>query len=141
MELKDLQLGDRVQVVAADSMSAIIRGSVGTMGIATVIGLDPTDQRHPVMIGYNKGEAPFWDNIDNYGIAGATYIPNVRTSFQYSAWTNLASIVCKITSAETTSVSAPAHVPAVPSEIPPPEPAFDFDKYNCTLPGRSYVYR
>jgi hypothetical protein len=139
MELTDLQLGDKVQVVVLAGY-ALASQPVGTMGIATVIGFDPQDRRNPVMVGYNKGEAPFWDNIDNYSIPGATYIPNVRTSFQYSAWTNLASIVCKITSAETPCVSAPMQVPAVPSKTPQPEPAFDFHKYNSTLPGRRHPY-
>jgi hypothetical protein len=140
MELTDLQLGDKVQVVVLAGY-ALASQPVGTMGIATVIGFDPQDRRNPVMVGWNEGEAPFWKDQDNYGIAGATYIPNAKIAFRYSAWTSLASIVCKITSAETACVSASVQVPAVPSETPPPESAFDFDKYNCTLPGRSYVYR
>jgi hypothetical protein len=138
MELKDLQLGDRVQVVAMAGKDSY--QPVGTVCQGEVIALDPKASRLQVMVGWREGEIALYHGKDNMNIGDAIYADNARTDFAHSYWMDVKAIICKITSAETTSVSVPVQVPALPPETPPSEPAFDFDKYNSTLPGRRHPY-
>lgn len=96
MELSDLQLGDVVEFSNAD-------GHYAGKGAGTVIGLDPTDPRYPVMLGWNEGEATLRPGKDSYVVAGTTYLPNAQTKFANSLWMALADIVRKVGASSTSA--------------------------------------
>src|SRR5271154_5970220 len=71
MELQELQLGDVVQVVV--TTQARPGKPAGTVGQATIIGLDPNYHSYQVMVGWDGEEAPFGDGRDSYVISHASY--------------------------------------------------------------------
>ena len=109
MELKDLQLGDVVQVIVITHgtlrANSPAGSPAGTIGQATVIGLDPTSFNLQIMIGWNGTEAPFRLGKDNSAIHRAIYADNVLT-FENSYWIDRKAIVSKVTSGQLSSAAA-----------------------------------
>ena len=89
MQFSDLQLGD---VVEFSKTGGVFAGK----GTATIIGLDAKDQRSPIMLGWNEGEADIKLGHDNFAIPGATFLPDARTKFHHSLWMPLDVIVRKV---------------------------------------------